>query len=53
MSGSLSELIDLIILISTIFFCIHMSACYFAYVGFATENNWLEKNEISDSNIWI
>ncbi|CAD8100228.1 unnamed protein product [Paramecium sonneborni] len=56
MSGSLSELIDLIILINCIFFCIHIFACYWTYIGFATENtgmNWLIKNQIENKEHWI
>ncbi|CAD8178794.1 unnamed protein product [Paramecium pentaurelia] len=56
MSGSLSELIDLIILINCIFFCIHIFACYWTYIGFATEDqgiNWLIKNSVENKGHWI
>lgn len=49
MSGNLSEIIDLIILISCVFFCVHIFACYWTYIAFATEyldNNWLIKYNV-------
>ncbi|CAK78439.1 unnamed protein product (macronuclear) [Paramecium tetraurelia] len=56
MSGSLSELIDLIILINYIFFCVHIFACYWTYIGFATEDegiNWLIKNSVENKGHWV
>lgn len=49
MGGNLSEIIDLIILISCVFFCVHIFACYWTYIAFATEyldNNWLIKYNV-------
>jgi hypothetical protein len=55
MKGNVSEFVDLIILVGSLFFCIHIIACYWTFVGFSTEylgKNWLIKNSVADLGYW-